>query len=225
MIFIPAGEFSMGHNSIGDKRPAHNVYLDGYYIDKDIVKIIDFVKFLNKNLRDVSVEILDGVIEDPPYLQDEKIYGKAVYFRGDLIYCIDCFGWDSNLPSQDDWNQSIVWDGELFSILDGREDFPVTMVNWYGAQAYCSWRGAHLPTDAEWVKAFNKGMKRNDLVTEWVFDWYAKDYYSHSPYKNPQGPENGTFRLIIGSDTYSTYGSPNFGFWDISFRCSRISLD
>jgi len=82
-----------------------------------------------------------------------------------------------------------------------------------------------LPTEAEWVKAFNQGMKRNDLVTEWVFDWFAEDYYSNSPYKNPQGPEEGTFRLIIGSGPYPNYMSPNFGFWDISFRCSRASLD
>ncbi|MCS6038619.1 hypothetical protein LNP20_05130 [Klebsiella pneumoniae subsp. pneumoniae] len=24
--------------------------------------------------------------------------------------------------------------------------------------------------------------------SEWTNDWYAEDYYSHSPVKNPQGP-------------------------------------
>ena len=35
-------------------------------------------------------------------------------------------------------------------------------------------------------------------VWEWCNDWYDSTYYSTSPYDNPQGPVNGTFRLLRG---------------------------
>jgi len=31
---------------------------------------------------------------------------------------------------------------------------------------------------------------------EWVKDWYADDYYSHSPGQDPQGPEHGAKKVV-----------------------------
>lgn len=43
--------------------------------------------------------------------------------------------------------------GGRFVVEDGYDDFPVTYVNYYGANAFCQWADGELPTEAQWEKA------------------------------------------------------------------------
>lgn len=45
---------------------------------------------------------------------------------------------------------------------------------------------------------------------DWVIDWYAEDYYENSPEKNPQGPVNGTEKVVRG------YLGSMFGLYDVT---------
>jgi sulfatase modifying factor 1 len=69
-------------------------------------------------------------------------------------------------------------------------------------------------------------MNRNGLfdiignVWEWTSDWYDRDYYATSPYKNPQGPPDGNYRGIRGSPVhFRNYSDPDYRISIIGFRC------
>lgn len=47
----------------------------------------------------------------------------------------------------------IVWLGSRYAAVQGFEQHPVVAETWQGARAYCAWRGARLPTEAEWERA------------------------------------------------------------------------
>ena len=90
-------------------------------------------------------------------------------------------------------------------------------------------------------------MKPNELgiydmsgnVAEWCSDWYAWDYYAHSPAHNPQGPDEGTAKVIRGGNWMDALPSfdqtnnclvyhrrsvnPEYGYGSIGFRVVRES--
>jgi serine/threonine protein kinase len=106
MVYIPAGEFTMGNDDSGDvgSRPGHAVDLDAFYIDK----------------YEVSNAMYDA-----------------------CAYAVEC-----RKPIQlGSATRDRYFNNEVFA------NYPVIYVDWKMAKAYCEWRGARLPTEAEWEKA------------------------------------------------------------------------
>jgi formylglycine-generating enzyme required for sulfatase activity len=191
LSLIPAGEFMMGDIANGtnlDEMPAHNVYVDAYYIGRFEVTNAKYCKALNwaKGKRLVTVG-------------DDGIVRGASNGEG---YC------DTMTSSP---YSRIVWDGSTFTVASLRDEHPMLMVTWMGAAAYCNWmstmefrqecydittwecdrtkNGYRLPTEAEWERAARGGMTGQRYPWGDSISGKLANYYdSGDPYQSGAQP-------------------------------------
>jgi len=66
---------------------------------------------------------------------------------------------------------------DSFYVQNGYENFPVTYVNWYGANAYANWVGGRLPTEAEWEYLANLSQKSIDASLDSLkkYAWFKEN--------------------------------------------------
>ena len=212
MIWIPAGEFSMGTQEpmFTDTRPIHRVALNGFWMDETEVTNEQFSAFVRAT-RYVTVAERKPRAEDYPGVPPEKLVAGSIVFSPpkDAVPLNDYMQWWSYVGGAD-WRHP---EGPK-SDLEGREKHPVVHIAWEDANAFAKWAGKRLPTEAEFEWAARGGLDRKKYV--WGDDFKPSGKFQANTFQG-NFPNNNT-----GADGYlatAPVGSfePNgFGLSDVA---------
>ncbi|MGE3062130.1 MAG: formylglycine-generating enzyme family protein [bacterium] len=200
LIYIPAGEFTMGSWDYDDEKPVHKVYLDGYYIMKYEVTNKQYKKFCDETGRS--------------YPPEPRFDGMSSYFTSYPDYPVVNVSWndakaycdwaDLRLPTEAEWEKAARGtDGREYPW--GNENPGTNRCNYEGTEdgyKYTSPVGSYENGRSPYGCYDMSGN-----VWEWCNDRYGESYYRTSKYKNPKGPNSGSERVLRGGSWYGGVGN------------------
>ena len=231
MVFVPAGEFSMGSETgDADERPIHTVYLDAFYIDMYEVTNARYRQCVDAGVCLPPAN--DGSSTRASYYDDPAFDDfPAMHVSWEMAgaYC----AWRGvELPTEAQWEKAARGaDGRTYPWGEGID---CQRANYYRQEGtdFIACVG-----DTARVGSYESGQSpygaydMTGNVWEWVADWYGSSYYQESPLNNPPGPESGSARVVRGgawqfSDfsvraTRRYWFNPSNALENIGFRCAR----
>lgn len=221
MKFIPAGSFKMGASDKEGRRdeyPAHEVKMDGFWIDETEVTNAQFAAFVKATGYVTQAEqkpdweeIKKQLPPGTPKPSEDQLQPASLTFSPPKgkVDINDVSQWWS-------WTPGASWkhpQGPKSSIK-GKENHPVTQVSWFDANAYAKWAGKRLPTEAEWEYAARGGLRDKkypwgdeDLATGKV---KANTWQGEFPYSDKKTDGYGTVAPV------KSFAANGYGLYDMA---------
>jgi formylglycine-generating enzyme required for sulfatase activity len=200
-----------------DERPAHAVFLDGYYVSAHAITNAHYAAFIrDANYPPPAVRELPRVVTPAheasfrelaaPYIwrhghhpQERAHHPVAlVGFHDALAYCAwlsRAIGHPVRLPTEAEWERAARAGLESRRYPWG-DDIDPSRANFLPDPALKRHHGTR-PVGSYPPNAFEL-FDMTGNVWEWVSDWYRADIYREEERRNPQGPAAGSFRILRG---------------------------
>ncbi|MGO8674083.1 MAG: formylglycine-generating enzyme family protein [Capsulimonadaceae bacterium] len=193
MVYIPAGEFTMGSSDDRSKdyfakfqdceKPAHQVFLDGYYIYKNLVTVAMYRKYCEETGASMP--------SSPPWGWDKDDYPIVNVTWYDAQAYAQWAG--ASLPTEAQWEKAARGtDGRIYPWGNDWND------------ARCANSVNVRRTTPKSVGSYPDGASPYGVldmagnVFQWCSDWFDVTYYSHSLPTDPTGPSDGKTRVLRG---------------------------
>lgn len=189
LVEIPAGWFHMG-SEVGqdNEKPVRRVWVDRFLFATTQVTNAEYSSYLRETRR-----YPPPAWSDPDFSQPSQPVVGVSWFEASA-YC----DWLSarterryRLPFEAEWERAARGGADSLLFPWGNE--PPHQRPDYAVR----WARGPQPVAQQLPNAFGL-YDICENVHEWCGDWYAPDYYSSAPERNPRGPETGQRRSSRG---------------------------
>ena len=156
MVRVPGGTFAMGSDAFyPEERPVHRVTVDAFWMDRAPVTVAEFRRFVKATGHVTVAERPLDPADYPDADHDVLVPGSLVFqpTRGP-VDLRDVSNWWHYVPGAR-WDRPEGPGTDTYT----RARHPVVHVAYEDAEAYATWAGKALPTEAEWERAARGGLE------------------------------------------------------------------